>query len=64
MEDQLLAFTCCWPELEPSRMLNKIQDRVLEIPKATPPATPLWPLMLLPVAVIAVSVLLAKRRLT
>jgi hypothetical protein len=64
MEDQLLAFTCCWPEPEPSLVLNKIQDRVTEMPRASPPVQPLWPLIFIPVIVIAVSVLIAKRRLT
>jgi hypothetical protein len=36
--DQLLAFTCCWPEL----------------PEAVPlPQTPAWPLILLPLALCA-----------
>jgi hypothetical protein len=73
MEDQLLAFTCCWPEpLMAERSVEKkltppslkIQDHVADIPKATPPVQPLWPLMFLPVTVIAVSILLAKWRLT
>lgn len=73
-EDQFLAFTCCWPELTtPSALstpsptpLMKSQDRlgVPELPRATPPSQTIWPLIFLPVIVIAVSVLFAKRRLT
>ena len=76
MEDQLLAFTCCWPEPPTAersveRSLTtptpKTQDRYdapITIPKATPPVQPLWPFMLLMVGLVAGSILLAKRRLT
>jgi hypothetical protein len=69
MEDQLKAFTCCWPELLPSPSVermppNKIQDRVSDLPSATPPSKPLWPFMLLMIGLVAGSILLAKRRLT
>jgi hypothetical protein len=74
MEDQLLAFTCCWPELLPTANPSverngtplKVQDRYepITMPTATMPARPLWPFMLLMVGLVAGSILLAKRRLT
>jgi hypothetical protein len=68
MEDQLLAFTCCWPELLPTSVETplKVQDRYepITMPPATMPAQPLWPFMLLMVGLVAGSILLAKRRLT
>lgn len=72
MEDQILAFTCCWPELQtvanPSAgTLPKVQDRYDEpitIPPATLPSRPLWPFMLLMVGLVAGSILFARWRLT
>lgn len=62
LEDQLKASTCCWPELETP--VPSSRAIVTELPRASPPVQPLWPLIFIPVTVIAVSVLLAKRRLT
>jgi hypothetical protein len=61
-EDQLLAFTCCWPELPTVKTQERYEQT--PIPKATPPVMPLWPLIFLPVTVLAGAVLLVKRRLT
>ena len=43
--DQLLAFTCCWPELE-----EPVPPRHLTPQGGKPPA---WPLALLPLALCA-----------
>ncbi len=43
--DQLLAFTCCWPELEESAVLPQ--------PTAEEGQPPAWPLALLPLALYA-----------
>jgi hypothetical protein len=59
-EDQMKAFTCCWPE--PKQ--DSLPPMPIVIPRATPPSPTFWPYTLLPVIVIAASVLLAKRRLT
>jgi hypothetical protein len=49
--DQLLAFTCCWPELdEPTSLLQ---------PKSQPPA---WPLSLLPLGLYALWWIARPRR--
>lgn len=68
-EDQERAFTCCWPDSEPASPLIsmplplKIQDRVPELPRATPPARTLWPFMFLPVIAIVLAGFLTMRRL-
>jgi hypothetical protein len=49
--DQLLAFTCCWPELEESALLPQ--------PASEPPA---WPLALLPLGLYALWWIARPRR--
>jgi hypothetical protein len=49
--DQLLAFTCCWPELEESALLPQ--------PTSEPPA---WPLALLPLGLYALWWIARPRR--
>lgn len=59
-QDQTQAFTCCWPELEPNSPLPTI---VRQLPRATPPVQPLWPIIFLPVTIIAVAFLFIERRI-
>jgi hypothetical protein len=54
--DQLLAFTCCWPELEQPAPLP--QPR----PQGKQEQPPTWPLALLPLALYALWWLLKPRR--
>lgn len=61
-KDQEKAFTCCWPDLAMARSIES--SRVSELPRATPPTQPLWPLLFLPVIAIAVAMFLITRSLT
>ena len=61
--DLLLAITCCWPELEPTDL--ELTGNV-ELGDARPdaaPAQPLWPMLFLPLTLLAPLALLATWQL-
>jgi hypothetical protein len=59
--DQLLAFTCCWPELEePAPLPQQIQEPA-PLPQQTP-EPPAWPLVLLPLGLYALWWIAKSRR--
>ena len=61
--DLLLASTCCWPELEPNDL--ELTGNV-ELGDARPdaaPAQPLWPMLFLPLTLLAPLALLATWQL-
>jgi hypothetical protein len=67
-KDQLLAFTCCWPELEEPAGVPSSPTAAPALPQPTPalpqptPEPPAWPLALLPFGVYALWWIARPRR--
>jgi hypothetical protein len=67
-KDQLLAFTCCWPELEEPAGFPSSPTAAPALPQPTPalpqptPEPPAWPLALLPFGLYALWWIARPRR--